>query len=226
MLFLYCTEKIRYDLNKENIVTEPFLDLSNTFDSISHPILLHKTKFSGLSEQANTILKPYLENCVQKAKFSKYESKWIALNRGVPQDNVLGPLFFTIYVYDMKDDADVNSKIIQYADDTLIFRSGKIISESKLHLEKSIAKHFLFIKKNDKNVNETKIALIIFGTPKRNKIEEIVVNRCTVHEKKVAKYLGVNFDCNLSFDEEIKNVLIKLTVGIKVTYSIKNKLPE
>ena len=43
----------------------------------------------------------------------------------------------------MKDDTDVNSNVIQYADDTFNFCSGKTISESKLHLEKSIVKLIL-----------------------------------------------------------------------------------
>ena len=38
--------------------------------------------------------------------------------------------------------------------------------------------------------------------------------------------MGVHIDCNLSFDEEIKNVLRKTAVGIKVIYSIKNIFPE
>ena len=76
------------------------------------------------------------------------------------------------------------------------------------------------------DVNESKTEFIIFGAPKSNKIEEIVVNGCTILEKKVVKYLGVHIDCNLSFDEEIKNVLRKMAVGIKVIYSIKNIFPE
>ena len=56
---------------------------------------MHKTKLLGFSEQTNTILKSYMENRVQKVKFSKYESNWIALNRGVPQGTVLGSLLST-----------------------------------------------------------------------------------------------------------------------------------
>ena len=40
------------------------------------------------------------------------------------------------------------------------------------------------------------------------------------------KYLGVHIDCNLSFDEEIKNALRKIAVGIKVIYSIRKIFPE
>ena len=69
----------------------------------------------------------------------------------------------------MKDDTDVNSNIIQYADDTFIVCSGKTISESKLHLEKSIAKLILFFRKNELNVNESKTEFIIFGAPKKTK---------------------------------------------------------
>ena len=144
-MLLYCTEKITWSY-KKNIVTGAFLDLSKAFDSISHPILLHKTKLLGLSEQAKTILKSYLENRVQKIKFLKYESNWIALNRGVPQGTVLGRLLFNIHVK-MIYDLDVNSKTIQYADDTFIFCSGKTISETKLHLEKVLLNSFSFSRK-------------------------------------------------------------------------------
>ena len=82
----------------------------------------------------------------------------------MPQGAVLGPLLFNIYVNDMKDDTDVNSSIIQYADDTFIFCSGKTVSESKLHLEKSIAKLILFFWKNELNVNESK-PISLFSEP-------------------------------------------------------------
>ena len=104
---------------------------------------------------------------------------------------VLGPQLFNINVNDIKDDTDVTSNKIQYADDTFIFCRGKTISESRLHLQKRMAKLILFFKKNELNVNENKTKFIIFGAPKRNKIDEIVVNGCTVLERKIVKQLLV-----------------------------------
>ena len=96
----------------------------------------------------------------------------------------------------MKDDADVNSNLIQYSDDTFIFCSRRTFSERKLHLEKSIVKLIIFSKKILLNINERRTKFIIFGTPKKNKIEKLVVNRCTVLKKKVVKHLGGHIDCN------------------------------
>ena len=83
---------------------------------------------------------------------------------------MLGPLLFNIYVNDMKDDNDVNSNIIQYADDTFIFCSRKQFLNQSYILKKVLLNSFSF-RKNGLYVNESKTEFIIFGAPKRNKIE-------------------------------------------------------
>ena len=45
----------------------------------------------------------------------------IALEQGVPQNTVLDPLIFNLYISDLNKQIDKTCKIVQYADDKLLF---------------------------------------------------------------------------------------------------------
>ena len=81
----------------------------------------------------------------------------------------------------MKLDTDVNSNIIQHADDTFIACSAKKNFLLNIHLEENIAKFISLFQKNELYVIESKTKLVNFGAPKRNKIEETVFYVCNVH---------------------------------------------
>ena len=51
------------------------LDLSKTFDCLSHSILLDKVRFYGINEMAYNLIKNYLENRKQFLQFDSYSSK-------------------------------------------------------------------------------------------------------------------------------------------------------
>ena len=51
------------------------------------------------------------------------ESDWINLKRGVPQGNILGLMLFNIYVNDLAKILEKDCTVVQYADDTFLFKS-------------------------------------------------------------------------------------------------------
>ena len=63
----------------------------------------------------------FITNRSQKTIVNNTESDWITLEQGVLQGTVLGPLIFNPYINDLNKKIDKTCKIVQYADDTLLF---------------------------------------------------------------------------------------------------------
>ena len=65
------------------------MDLSNTFDTIKHNLLI--TNFMHMVSQR--ISKTYVSNRSHRTKINKQFSSWQELIQGVPQGSSNGPLF-------------------------------------------------------------------------------------------------------------------------------------
>ena len=77
------------------------MDLSKAFDTIDHALLLLKLNYYGFSQLAIFLIRSYLSNRFCIAIFDGVKSKDEALNVGVPQGSVLGPVFFIIFINDI-----------------------------------------------------------------------------------------------------------------------------
>ena len=50
------------------------------------------------------------------------ETDWLTVTSGVPQDSLLGPLFFIVYINDLPGVISKESSIALYADDSKMYR--------------------------------------------------------------------------------------------------------
>ena len=126
------TEKIRKALDDGNIGYGIFVDLQKASDTVDHQMLLAKLNNYGIRGVSNDWFKSYLSNHNQYVSINGYESGLAALNCGVPQGSVLGPLLFLLYINDLNQ-AIKFCKVHHFADDTnLLCLSNSIKKLNKL----------------------------------------------------------------------------------------------
>ena len=90
--------------------------MSKAFDRVWHRGLLYQLKHKGIDETLLQWLASYLSYRKQRVVIPGACSELVAITAGVPQDSILGPLLFLIYINDIVE--DIHSHIRLFADDT------------------------------------------------------------------------------------------------------------
>ena len=90
--------------------------------------MLYKLKPFDISGNLLNLIKHYLTNRSQRVVLNVQCSSCQLILAGVPQESILGPSFFLIYINDLPDGLKSNAKLL--ADDTSLFSSFKSKEES------------------------------------------------------------------------------------------------
>ena len=77
------------------------MELSKTFDTTNHELLIAKLHAYSFSTDALKVLLSYLQDRWQRFKINTAFSSWTQLLQGVRQGSVLGLILFNIYINDM-----------------------------------------------------------------------------------------------------------------------------
>ena len=159
------TENIRKALDG-NIGYGVFVDLQKAFDTVDHQIFLAKLNHYGIRGVSNDWFKSYLFNRNEYVSINGYEPGLAALNCGVPQGSVLGPLLFLLYINDLNQ-AIKFCKVHHFADDTsLLCLSNSIKKLNKL--VNTDLKHVVnWLNANKISLNVKKSEMIIFKSKQR-----------------------------------------------------------
>ena len=110
-------KNIENAIDQKIFVCGVFVDLQKTFDTVDHNILLHKLSHYGIRDIANCWFSSYLSNRKKFITINGFDPKRQGLQYGVPQEFVLGPLLFLIYINDLHN-AIKFSQSFHFADDT------------------------------------------------------------------------------------------------------------
>ena len=133
-------------------------DLSKAFDCLPHDLFIAKLNAYGFSFPALNLNQNYLFKRKQRTKISDSYSPWSDIPFGVPQDSILEPLLFNIFLSDLfLIVKDVN--IASYADDNTLYDSYDTIEEVILSLQSASKKLFQLLSNNQIKGNPEKCPL-------------------------------------------------------------------
>ena len=203
------TNDIFEAINDGKITLAAFVDLKKAFDTVNHNILLKKLEYMGIREINLQWIRSYLNNRFQKTICNGKLSKIDQIKCGVPQGSILGPLFFLVYINDLKNEMkNINYQL--YADDTVIYCMGESYKDCALELQNTLDIFVNWCSKNALTINTKKTKIMTFGSKcrikKANNIKMKIGNEI-LGNVPTFKYLGIHLDQTLNFKHHSENLL-------------------
>ena len=230
---LNITDDIYNALDDSELTLLVLIDYSKAFDTINHRILYAKLKVLGFHKDAISWVIAYLTDRKQKVKTLEDESGWEYVKNGVPQGSVIGPLLFSILVSDIRDVFE-ECKYHMYADDTQAYKRSTLdnVNSTIQKINSDLKRVSKYSDNNCLKINADKSNYIIIGSKDHTtklqdiRLDDIVINNEPIKRETVTTNLGIEFDQNLTWENQITKQVQNGYFKLKQLYRFKNFLSE
>ena len=127
-------------------------------------------------------------------------------------------------VNDFFEKLEGENDVVQFADDTSIickFEGNEIIPQK---IEKILEQTDKYLTENELTLNADKTEMLFF-TDHTNSDQEISFKGEVIKPAHACRYLGVQIDSNLTFENHLNSVLSKMANAIRSLYLVRNQIP-
>ena len=186
------------------------MDLSKTFDCLSHELIIAKLSAYGFSLSALKLIHNYLSKRQQRTKINQSYSTWKDILFGASQGSILVSIFSSVFIRDLfLVVTDLN--FASYANNNTIYQSDKSVDDVINGLQVSGKKIFWWFSDNQMQVNIDKCHFIM----STENALELQIGNPLIKTSSFEKLLGVKIGHKLTFDEHFKILCKKANNKLK-----------
>ena len=137
---------------------------------------------------------------------------------------MLGPLIFLLYVNDFSEKLEDENDVVQFADDTSIICKFEGNENIPQKIEKVLEQTDKYLTENQLTLNANKTEML-FYTNHANSVLQFSFKGEIIEPAHACRYLGVQIDSNLTFENHLNSVLTKMANAIRSLYLVRNQIP-
>jgi hypothetical protein len=179
-----------------NTVDIFYVDFAKAFDTVPHFKLMIKLKDLNLDGKIAKWIQDYIHDRVQRVMIRGVQSEWLEVYSGVPQDSVIGPILFLIYINDIHD--EIESKLNIFVDDTKMMNSiGN--EEGRSEVERDLKRLEQWCETNGMKLNLEKCCVMHCG--KNNMKKDYKLFDKLLRKTECEKDLGIFVNPDMKFKD-------------------------
>ena len=193
------------------------IDFSKAFDSVWHPALFHKLISAGLRLCFARWTQSFLSDRRTCVVYQNHISRCFRVRRGIPQGSVLGPVLFSLFINDLPASLPSSVSWSIYADDLAIWSSSPLVPTAVEATQGALFRLERWSEYWCLPLNPSKCEASFFSVdPHQAHLQpNLLLLGSRLRFNLTPTFLGVTFDCTLSFSKHVSSLKAKFFPRLK-----------
>ncbi|GFS13013.1 RNA-directed DNA polymerase from [Elysia marginata] len=176
-----------------------WIDMAKAFDCVWRDGLLFKLKDNGISGNMFKWTEQYLQNRKARVRTQHFKSRTQNMKHGVPQDGILSPTLFSMFMNDIQTILPKGVYGAMYADDMAIWATEEYTGTAQARLQLALKALRMWTEKWLMKINPEKTTFTTFTLSTKPQTVHLKIGKHQLREEPSPTYLGVTFDKRLTW---------------------------